>query len=42
MEDLGTKESVYLTKNADRQHPILEYFREKAVDDIERIVGVAS
>lgn len=42
MEDLGTKESVYLTKNADRQYPILEDFREKAVDDIERIVGAAS
>ena len=39
MEELGTKESVYLTKNADRQYPILEDFREKAVDDIERIVG---
>ncbi len=42
MEDLGTKESVYLTKNADRQYPILEDFREKAVDDIERIAGVAT
>ena len=42
MEDLGTKESVYLTKNADRQYPILEDFREKAVDDIERIVGAAT
>ena len=42
MEDLGTKESDYLTKNADRQYPILEDFREKAVDDIERIAGVAT
>ena len=42
MEELGTRESVYLTKNADRQYPILEDFREKAVDDIERIVGAAS
>ena len=42
MEDLGAKESVYLTKNADRQYPILEDFREKAVDDIERIVGAAT
>ena len=42
IEDLGTRESVYLTKNADRQYPILEDFREKAVDDIERIVGVVT
>ena len=35
-EDLGSKESVYLTKNADRQYPVLDDFRESAAYDIER------
>lgn len=39
IEELGTKESLYLTKNADRQYPVLDDFREKASEDIERIAA---
>ena len=39
IEDLGVKEALYLTRNADRQYPILDDFREKASDDIHRIAA---
>lgn len=39
MEDLGRKESFYLTKNADRQYPALVDFRESAPADIARFAG---
>ena len=42
MEDIGRKERLYLTRNADTQYPVLNDFRERAVADIERIAGVAS
>ena len=36
MEELGTKERLYLTKNADTQYPLLSDFQERGVSDIER------
>ena len=39
IEELGAKESLYLIKNADRQYPVLEDFREKAIADIQRIAA---
>lgn len=39
IEDLGSKEALYLTRNADRQYPVLDDFREKATDDIHRIAA---
>ena len=42
MESLGTRERLYLTKNADTQYPVLNDFQERAVGDIERLAGVAS
>lgn len=41
-DDLGLKERLLLTRNADAQYPILNHFREIGVADIERIAGVAS
>ncbi len=38
LESLGSKEIVYLTKNADLQYPTLEDFKEKGIQDIERLV----
>lgn len=38
LEDLGPKEIVYLTKNADLQYPTLEDFKETSIQDIERLV----
>ncbi len=40
-EELGTKERLYLTRNADTQYPVLNDFREKAPTDIGRLAGVA-
>ena len=37
MENLGRKERLYLTKNADAQYPQLGDFREKAEADITRL-----
>ena len=42
IEEIGRKERLYLTRNADTQYPVLNDFRERAVADIERIAGVAS
>lgn len=38
LESLGSKEIIYLTKNADLQYPTLEDFKEKSNQDIERLV----
>lgn len=38
LEELGSKEIVYLTKNADLQYPTLEDFKETSIQDIERLV----
>lgn len=40
IEDLGNKERLYLTKNADTQYPVLNDFREKGITDIKRFAVV--
>ena len=40
MEELGKKESLYLTRNADTQYPVLDDFKERSVQDIYRFAGV--
>ena len=40
MEELGAKEIVYLTRNTDRQYPLLSDFRERGNADIPRLAGV--
>ena len=40
MGELGRREQLYLTKNADTQYPLLADFRERAVDDIHRFGGL--
>ena len=42
MEELGRKERLYLTKNADNQYPVLPDFQEKASGDINRLASVDS
>ena len=43
IEDLGRKESVYLTRNADTQYPVLNDFKDRATLTIfSRFAGVAS
>ncbi len=39
MDILGKKERLYLTKNADKQYPVLDDFKEKAVADITRLAA---
>ena len=39
MEELGRKERLYLTTNADTQYPVLDDFKERAVDDIHRFAA---
>ena len=39
-EELGRRERTYLTRNADTQYPVLDDFRERAVDDIRRMTRV--
>ncbi len=39
MEELGRRESLYLTKNADTQYPTLEDFQDRVLLDIERFVA---
>ena len=41
MNDLGRREVLYLTRNADRQYPALDDFRQRGAEDVERIVGAA-
>ena len=39
MDELGRRERLYLTKNADTQYPSISDFRERSVSDIRRYVG---
>lgn len=39
MEELGRKERLYITKNADKHYPVLSDFQEKATDDINRLAA---
>lgn len=39
MEELGRKEQLYLTRNADKQYPSLNDFRNSAIDDIRRLAS---
>ena len=39
MEDLGRKERQYLTRNADRQYPVLDDFKESVVADLHRLTA---
>ena len=39
MEDLGRKERQYLTRNADRQYPVLGDFKESVVADLRRLTA---
>ena len=41
MEDLGKREKLILTRNADTQYPALSDFREKGAQDIERLAAAA-
>ena len=40
MESLGTRERLYLTRNADKQYPMLKDFQENGVIDIDRLAPV--
>ena len=40
MEELGSRERLYLTKNADTQYPLLADFQERATQDIYRFAGL--
>ena len=40
MEALGSRDRLYLTRNADTQYPLLNDFRQQVVRDIERFTGV--
>ena len=42
IEELGRRERLYLTRNADTQYPVLNDFREKAEADIERFAATIS
>ena len=39
MEMLGNKETKYLTRNADKQYPILSDFKEEGIPDIKRLAS---
>ena len=41
-DNLGLKERLYLTRNADAQYPFLKDFMKLGIADIARIAGVAS
>ena len=40
VEELGNRERLYLTRNADVEYPYLDDFREKAQADIPRFAGI--
>ena len=40
MESLGSRERLYLTRNADKQYPLLTDFQESGVVDINRLAPV--
>ena len=39
MSELGGREMLYLTRNADLQYPVLSDFMQKAIEDVERIAA---
>ncbi len=39
MEELGRRERLYLTSNADRQYPTMNEFRDRAASDIGRLAA---
>ena len=39
MEELGRRERLYLTSNADTQYPTMNEFRDKAKSDIPRLAA---
>ena len=41
MEDLGRRERLHLTRNADTQYPALNDYKQRAAADISRLAGVA-
>ncbi len=41
-EDLGRREQLYLTRNADTQYPSLIDFQTKALEDINRFAGASA
>jgi len=41
MQELGIKESIYLTKNVDKQYPKLDDFQEDGESDIKRLANAA-
>lgn len=41
-EDLGKRESLYLTNNADHQYTNIDEFKENSIQDIERFAGAHS
>lgn len=42
IEELGSKETLMLMRNADRQYPAIGDFRERASDDIARLAGAVA
>ena len=40
MSELGTREQTILTRNADKQYPNLDDFRESGVQDLQRLAGL--
>ena len=40
MEELGSRERLYLTKSADTQYPLLADFQERGMEDIYRFAGL--
>lgn len=42
IDDLGKRERLYLTRNADTQYPVLADFQQKATADITRLAGSTS
>ncbi len=41
MDELGKRERLYLTRNADTQYPLLDDFKDKGALDIRRLVRVS-
>ena len=39
MQSLGEKEKIYLTRNADKQYPVLEDFNQEGAKDIKRLAA---
>ena len=39
IEELGRRERLYITRNADTQYPVLRDFQDRAMEDIRRFAG---